>query len=74
VVHLRDFTLKPPRFYPRITDIHLGGGTLDFNSIIRACVECNVDYMPIEQNTKTPFESIGKSVDHLKALGFKELF
>lgn len=73
VVHLRDYTLTPPYLLPRVSDTCLGDGTLDFSAIVQACVDAGVDYMPIEQSTKTPFADMGRSVAHLRALGFEEL-
>ena len=74
VVHLRDYKIQWKLLDLLPSDAELGNGNLDFNKIITSCIKANVSYMAIEQETKTPFESIEISVNHIKSLAFKELF
>ncbi len=69
-VHLRDLQIAGPFWMPRIKDAALGEGNLDFHSIIEACKQSEVEYVAIEQDTKTPMHSLRTSVAHLKNLGF----
>lgn len=74
VVHLRDYALKLSRWKIGVTDTALGNGRLDFKKIVEACQFAEVSYMAIEQDTKTPYESIGESIKYLKTLEFSHLF
>jgi len=73
-IHLRDFGLKW-RFMDLVPDdVELGAGNLDIAEIVEACREVGVPYMAIEQSCSDPFASIEQSVNHLRALGYEELF
>lgn len=73
VVHLRDFALHRRGLQLRPTDAELGAGNLDIARIVDACRDQQVQLLAIEQNTRTPYESVERSVDHLRALGFESL-
>lgn len=74
IVHLRDFKLRWKHFRLSPSDTALGCGNLDFNRIVKSCIDKNVYYMAIEQATDTPFEQVASSVAHLKHLGYETLF
>lgn len=67
-VHLRDYGLTG--FKRKVKDYALGGGIIDFDSIIKACDKSGVEYAAIEQKTKTPFEDLQKSVAYLRKIGY----
>lgn len=68
VVHLRDYKLKWKFFDLLPTDTELGNGNLDFRAILAACTEAGVDYLPIEQDSKKPFDSLQKSISYISGL------
>lgn len=74
VVHIRDYKIKWKYFDLLPTDAALGHGNLDFCKIIHSCQKANVSFLPIEQETKTPFDSVEQSINYLKSLGFSHLF
>jgi sugar phosphate isomerase/epimerase len=74
VVHMRDYKIKFSKFDLLPSDCEIGRGNLDFQKIVKACVNSGVEYMAIEQDSKTPFVSIKKSVNALKVIGFERLF
>jgi len=74
VVHLRDYRVQWKYLDLLPADAELGGGNLNFGKIIESCKSADVAYMAIEQETRLPFDDIAKSVNHLKALQFQELF
>ncbi|MFW5780858.1 MAG: sugar phosphate isomerase/epimerase family protein [Bacillota bacterium] len=69
--HLRDYGLCG--VMRKAKDFALGDGVIDFKSIIEKGENQNVEYAVIEQNTKTPFDELKKSVEHIKTLGFGDL-
>jgi sugar phosphate isomerase/epimerase len=90
LVHLKDYRIvmpiegvsgdvtNPKENRKKIVQFaEVGTVNLDMKEIINACIETNVKYLPIEQDTSyqlSPYESIGISIDTIKALGFEELF
>ncbi len=67
-VHFKDTVIvgEERRFAP------VGHGILDFPSIIKACVDYNVEYAFVEQDNcygENPFECLKKSYDYLKSMG-----
>jgi sugar phosphate isomerase/epimerase len=73
VVHLRDYRIDWKFFDLLPTDTELGAGTLDFTKIVNSCQQIGVEFMAIEQDSRTPFQSLENSVKHLSSLGFSEL-
>lgn len=73
VVHLRDYTIRWKYFELLPKDAELGAGNLDLTRIIRACCDQQVSLLAIEQDTRTPFDSLQRSLDHVRALGFTAL-
>ena len=73
VVHLRDYTIRWKYFELLPKDAELGAGNLDLARIIGAACDQQVTLLAIEQDTKTPFESLARSLEHVRALGFAEL-
>ena len=73
VVHLRDYRIRWKYLDLLPTDAELGQGNLNFVKIIESAKAANVAFMPIEQETKTPFESLETSINHLKSLQYAEL-
>ena len=73
VLHLRDYKLRLRLFDMLPGDAELGAGNLDLSQIIQACLEAEVPLLAIEQNTKTPYESLDRSLAHVRELGFGEL-
>ena len=73
VVHLRDYSVRPRLFDMKPTDVELGAGNLDIKGLIEACQEQQVPLLAIEQNTRTPYASVARSVDHIRELGFGHL-
>lgn len=74
VVHLRDYRLRWKYFELLPQDTELGAGNLDISRIVDACRDTGVDLVAIEQATSTPFESVQRSVRHLRELGYDALF
>jgi len=74
VVHLRDYKIHWKLLDLLPMDAALGEGNLDFRKIIESCKKANVAFMAIEQETKTPFESLTQSINHIKELKYTDLF
>ncbi|MFA9390964.1 MAG: sugar phosphate isomerase/epimerase family protein [Prolixibacteraceae bacterium] len=68
VVHLRDFKLNWKPFNLLPNDTELGNGNLDFKKIKEACIRSGVLYAAIEQDTKTPFESLEQSINYYRTI------
>ena len=67
-VHLRDLAFRR-RFLDVVPhDTALGEGVLDFHKIIPAAISAGCEYLVIEQNTSTPYESIKRSYSHYKSI------
>ncbi len=90
IVHLKDYRIVMPQegVAGEVTNIRelrkkivqyaeIGTGNLDMPAIIQACIDTNVKYMPIEQDTSydlDPFESIRISCENIKKMGFSDCF
>ncbi len=74
VLHLRDYVPRLRLIDMQPTDTELGAGNLDLRGIIDASVASGVPLLAIEQNTRTPFRSVEQSLQHLRALGYGDLF
>jgi len=58
ILHLRDFTLTRIGLITGGRDCEIGRGNISFQAILRAAEHAGVHYGMIEQNTKTPLESV----------------
>jgi sugar phosphate isomerase/epimerase len=65
-LHLRDHAWNDNH---RSINTELGQGTIDFAKIIGHVATTTAIYGAIEQNTRTPYQSVLKSVEHLHQLG-----
>lgn len=90
LVHLKDYRIvmpeegvngevtRPRELRKKVVQFaEIGTGNLDMKSIIDACIESGVRYMPIEQDTSyslNPFDSIRISVDNIRSMGYKDCF
>ena len=63
-IHLRDITFYKKGLKVLSKDTEIGNGIIDFKKLITKTT--NVEYMVIEQKTKTPYESLKKSYDYIK--------
>ena len=63
-IHLRDITFYKKGLKVLSKDTEIGNGIIDFKKFITKTI--NVEYMVIEQKTKTPYESLKKSYDYIK--------
>lgn len=68
VMHLRDFTLTKRGLVTGGADCACGQGNIPFGAVLRAAEAAGVRYGMIEQNTKTPLESVGVSAKYLLGL------
>ena len=73
VLHLRDYRVRLRLFDMLPGDAELGAGNLDITQIIRASLEAEIPLLAIEQNTRTPYESLDRSLAHVRELGFGDL-
>lgn len=76
VINLRDLSLKAKVLSKEcaVNDAILGQGNLNIKSIIETAVSYKIPLLPIEQETKAPFEDVSKSIEYLKSIGFEGLF
>ena len=63
-IHLRDITFYRKNIKVLSKDTEIGKGIIDFNNIIEKAEYAK--YLVIEQKTKTPYYSLGKSMDYIK--------
>lgn len=73
-MHLRDYVLVCKKLKINATDCAVGEGVIDFTAAITAAEKAGAVYCSIEQETKTPFQEVAKSIANLKALGFQAEF
>lgn len=68
-IHFKDLKIKDNA--PKYAEI--GQGNIDWDDVIAACEEANVEYVLIEQDTceGNPFDSLKISYDYLSKKGFK---
>lgn len=76
VIHLKDMVISDepsPDFMGGVNQLmaEVGEGNMNFDSILDACVEANVEWYAIEQDIcqRDPFESLAISYNNLKARG-----
>ena len=62
ILHLRDFALTRMGLVTGGRDCEIGRGNIPFKAIIQRANDTGVRYGMIEQNTKTPLESVGISL------------
>ena len=67
-VHLRDLAHRPRMLDVIPHDTSLGDGLLDFGRIVPAAINAGCAYLVIEQNTKTPYESVKRSYLHYNSI------
>lgn len=67
-IHLRDLTFKKRGIDVIPNDAEIGGGVIDFSSVLAAASEVGCSYYVIEQKTKHPYKDIEKSLAYLNAL------
>ena len=67
-IHLRDLTFKRRGIDVIPKDAEIGGGVIDFSSVLAAASEVGCSYYVIEQKTKHPYKDIEKSLAYLNAL------
>ncbi len=58
LMHLRDFKVEPFNLFSGGKDSEVGKGNIPFREIIEKAKQTGVEYGMIEQNTKTPLESV----------------
>ena len=63
-VHLRDITFYRKNIKVLSKDTEIGNGIIDFNDVIEQAKYAK--YLVVEQKTKTPYESLKKSMDYIK--------
>ena len=64
-IHLRDLAFKKKLLCVVPHDCAVGEGVIDFGEVLRAADEVGAEYAVIEQNTKTPYEDIKRSLNNL---------
>ena len=71
-IHLRDlgFSKKLIDVVPH--DTWVGGGVIDFKSVLSAAKNVGCEYFVIEQNSKDPYSDIEKSYNYLLSLNIEE--
>lgn len=71
-IHLRDlgFSKKLIDVVPH--DTWVGGGVIDFKSVLSAAKKVGCEYFVIEQNSKDPYSDIEKSYNYLLSLNIEE--
>ena len=71
-IHLRDlgFSKKLIDVVPH--DTCVGGGVIDFRSVLSAAKKVGCEYFVIEQNSKDPYSDIEKSYNYLLSLNIEE--
>lgn len=77
--HLESFNLATffPAFFNTIEFAELGQGSLNLRAIIEAGKKSGTEYLLIEQDDvygRDPFICLEESANHLRALGYSELF
>ena len=63
-IHLRDIEFYRKGIKVKSTDTEIGNGIIDFVDVINKATSAN--YFVVEQKTKTPYESLKKSMDYIK--------
>jgi len=66
ILHLRDFCLTRMGLVTGGQDCEIGRGNIPFGMILQAAIESGVRFGMIEQNTKTPLESVKISLQGVR--------
>ena len=72
VIHLRDLDFSKKLIDVVPHDTWVGGGVIDFKSVLSAAKKVGCEYFVIEQNSKDPYSDIEKSYNHLLSLNIEE--
>ena len=67
-IHLRDLTFGKRLLSVVPRDTYIGGGVIDFAAVLDAADEVGCTYTVIEQNSDTPYEDIGRSLENLNKI------
>ena len=67
-IHLRDLTFSKKLIDVVPHDTWVGGGVIDFRSVLSAAKKVGCEYFVIEQNSKDPYSDIEKSYNYLLSL------
>ena len=71
-IHLRDLTFSRKLIDVVPHDTWVGGGVIDFKSVLLAAADVGCEYFVIEQNSKDPYSDIRKSYNCLLSLNVEE--
>ena len=70
-IHLRDLTFSKKLIDVVPHDTWVGGGVIDFRSVLSAAKKVGCEYFVIEQNSKDPYSDIKKSYNYLLSLNIE---
>ena len=70
-IHLRDLTFSKKLIDVVPHDTWVGGGVIDFKSVLSAAKQVGCEYFVIEQNSKDPYSDIEKSYNYLLSLNIE---
>ena len=71
-IHLRDLDFSKKLIDVVPHDTWIGGGVIDFKSVLSAAKKVGCEYFVIEQNSKDPYSDIEKSYNYLLSLNIEE--
>ena len=71
-IHLRDLDFSKKLIDVVPHDTWVGGGVIDFRSVLYAAKKVGCEYFVIEQNSKDPYSDIEKSYNYLLSLNIEE--
>ena len=71
-IHLRDLDFSKKLIDVVPHDTWVGGGVIDFRSVLSAAKKVGCEYFVIEQNSKDPYSDIEKSYNYLLSLNIEE--
>lgn len=71
-IHLRDLDFSKKLIDVVPHDTWVGGGVIDFKSVLSAAKKVGCEYFVIEQNSKDPYSDIEKSYNYLLSLNIEE--
>lgn len=71
-IHLRDLDFSKKLIDVVPHDTWVGGGVIDFKSVLSAAKKAGCEYFVIEQNSKDPYSDIEKSYNYLLSLNIEE--
>ena len=67
-IHLRDLTFEKKLLDVIPRNTFVGDGVIDFKRVLSAAREVGCEYFVIEEKTEAPYESIKRSLEHLRNL------